>query len=173
MSPLDYRIERLRDDAASIECLARWHHAEWGALMAPWSLAEARAELAAHARNTAWPCTFVALRHGAANATPELVGSVSLLDVDEPRFADLGPWLASLYVRPACRGQGLGRALIQHLEQAAAAMGIARLYLFTPEHADYYAQLGWSSHSTRMLNAQRVAVLWRELARPSAEPPND
>lgn len=38
-----------------------------------------------------------------------------------------GLWLEDLFVRPACRGQGIGRALLQHLAEVAVARGCGRL----------------------------------------------
>ena len=38
-----------------------------------------------------------------------------------------GIWLEDLYVRPAARGHGLGKALLAHLAALAAARGCARL----------------------------------------------
>ncbi len=38
-----------------------------------------------------------------------------------------GLWLEDLFVRPACRGQGIGRALLEHLAEVAVARGCGRL----------------------------------------------
>jgi putative acetyltransferase len=47
-----------------------------------------------------------------------------------PQFAEL----KRMYVRPACRGRGLGKALLQWLEAAARERGSARLMLETGIH---------------------------------------
>ena len=38
-----------------------------------------------------------------------------------------GLWLEDLFVRPACRGQGIGRTLLAHLAEVAIARGCGRL----------------------------------------------
>lgn len=38
-----------------------------------------------------------------------------------------GLWLEDLFVRPACRGQGIGRTLLVHLAEVAVARGCGRL----------------------------------------------
>ena len=120
-------IRFLADVPGHVDTLARWHHGEWGALYADWSLADAAAELRDHATRRTRPTTLVALDGDA------LVGSVSLVDEDAPEFADRGDaWLASLYVVPAARGRGLGAALAQALAAHATALGLDRLWLHPP-----------------------------------------
>ncbi|MGI4761027.1 MAG: GNAT family N-acetyltransferase [Janthinobacterium lividum] len=56
--------------------------------------------------------------------------------------------LVKLYLRPAARGQGAGKALIGHCLQAARANGYARLYLETTEELTQaiplYEKLGFT-----------------------------
>lgn len=62
----------------------------------------------------------------------DLAGLCVLIDNDLPAFEDLSPWLASLIVAPAFRGQGLSRRLIEELEAMARQMGEAEVFLHTP-----------------------------------------
>lgn len=145
------RIVFLADVPAHVDTLADWHHAEWQAVMPGWSRAQAGDELRAHAHNRERPTTLVMLQDD------ELLGSVSLVDEDEPAFNAYGePWLASLYVRPDRRGRGHGAALVKALMAHAASLGIERLYLFTPGQADFYAGLGWRQE--RRLELHGVAI---------------
>lgn len=143
---------------AHLQALARWHHAEWAALYAGWSEAEAFAELRAHAAGEGvLPSTLVALGEDGA-----LLGSVSLLVEDSPDLVDFqGPWLASLFVVPQARGCGLGQALVCALVAQAAAAGLPRLRLFTPRHRAFYERLGWSFEASARVGGQAVDVLTR------------
>jgi GNAT superfamily N-acetyltransferase len=131
-------IEFLDRHAGLAPTLAGWHHAQWGHLYDHWTLDVARAELADHATRRGLPTTLVAVEAG------EPLGSVSLVLEDAPELCEHGsPWLASLYVRPEARGRGLGARLVQAAVAHAAALGVSELFLFTPEHAGFYARLGW------------------------------
>lgn len=136
--------------------LAAWHHAEWGALYADWSEADALAELQAHALGDALlPTTLVAL---ADDGT--LLGSVSLVAEDSPELVAFpGPWLASLFVIPEARGRGLGEALVRALVAKAAEAGVPRLRLFTPRHRAFYERLGWRFEASARVGGEAVAVL--------------
>lgn len=157
------RLRPLAERAEWVDTLARWHHAEWGALYGgAWTFEAARDELAGHARHGGCPGTWVAELDG------KLIGSVSVVEEDADSLRDLGsPWLASLYVRPEARGSGIGRQLVQRAEQEARASGFQRLWLFTPRHADWYAALGWQSVGTSQVNGAAVSVMRRELVRPA------
>jgi N-acetylglutamate synthase-like GNAT family acetyltransferase len=54
------------------------------------------------------------------------------------------PWLAGVFVAPAHRRRGVGRALADHVLCEAAVRGYSTVYLFTPSAQDYFAHLGWS-----------------------------
>ena len=147
-------IRFLADVPGHVDTLARWHHGEWGALYADWSLADAAAELRDHATRRTRPTTLVALDGDA------LVGSVSLVDEDAPEFADRGDaWLASLYVVPGARGRGIGAALARALVAHAAGQGVGQLWLFTPEHAGFYAKLGWAETGKAVLGGAAVTLM--------------
>lgn len=155
----DVLIRPLAERMEWVDTLASWHHAEWGALYGGhWSLTAARDELAGHAKRGGCPGTWVAERDG------QLLGSVSVVEEDAESLRALGsPWLASLYVRPEARGRGVARRLVRRAEQEAAVAGFASLWLFTPEHADYYAALGWRVVGGFEVYGARVKVMRRDL----------
>src|SRR5262245_42976906 len=62
----------------------------------------------------------------------------------EPAHDDLSPWLASLYVDPEFRGQGVARRLVSAIEDHARRQGVARLYLYTGDAEDFYRKCGWA-----------------------------
>lgn len=86
----------------------------------------------------------------AAEADGAFAGTVSLISCDEPDYVaasgrvDLAPWLAALWVDPRYRRAGLGGALVVKIEQRAAALGSARLYLSAlPAVQPFYEKRGW------------------------------
>lgn len=153
-----WRIESLAGHPQLVATLAAWHHAEWGSLMAPWSLDEARAELLGHVDSDPFPVTFVAL-----DASGTLAGSISLVETDAPEFAQYTPWLASLYVAPPFRRRGLGEALVRRLVDHAAGLGFQRLYLFTPGSPALYQRGGFAATATLPLAGHSVTLMERAL----------
>ena len=133
------RIEPLALHRDHVATLAAWHHAQWGHLYSHWTYDVAFAELGEQAtRAQGLPTTLLALDG------EQLLGSVSLVFEDAPELQEHGsPWLASLYVRPEARGRGIGTALVNAALARAAEEGVPELFLFTPEHRDFYARLGW------------------------------
>ncbi len=123
--------------------LAGWHVAAFSDVLANWRVAEAAFELRGHAARRALPTTLVALDEDAP------LGSVSLLDSDEPAPDALAPWLGTLYVRPEARGRGVGAALVGAAVDEARRLGLPRLHLWTPHHAGFYQRLGWASLGAR------------------------
>ncbi|MDF1528126.1 MAG: arsenic resistance N-acetyltransferase ArsN2 [Sedimenticola sp.] len=55
--------------------------------------------------------------------------------------------LRSLMVKPAYRDQGLGRQLVNHIQQTARRQGALRLYLLTTTASNYFLQQGFHSIS--------------------------
>lgn len=155
------RIEFLADHPQHALTLARWHHREWGTLMPDWTPGDAERELTGHATRRDIPTTLVLLDGDA------LIGSVSVLDEDASEFRDLSPWLASLYVAPPARGRGLGAQLVHAAVAYARDQGVPRLYLFTPEHAAFYARLGWREIDRRPLAGREVTLMAIDLAPPA------
>lgn len=60
------------------------------------------------------------------------------LELDSP-----GALLGSLYVEPEHRGNGLGEALIEYIEQEARSRGATHIYLFSTGAGDYFRMLGY------------------------------
>src|SRR5689334_20027726 len=116
----------------AIPILAQWFHEEWNRFDHR-SVAEIEDQLEQNYRNVdRIPLTFV------AHTRDEIVGSVSLDLSDLPPFDHLSPWLASLYVTPHARSAGVGGALVRHLQQFAASIGIKTMYLWTPGTTQLY-----------------------------------
>ena len=147
-------IRYLADHPGHVPVLARWHHAQWGHLYDGWSLEVAERELRDHATRRDMPTTLVVVEGD------RLLGSVSLVEEDAPELRDHGDaWLASLYVRPEERGRGLGELLARAVVAFAADQEVERLWLFTPEHEDFYARLGWRARDSATLHGTPVRLM--------------
>ena len=152
MSPVAVRL--LADVPGHAATLARWHHAQWGDLYSDWSLDVATDELIDHATRRGMPTTLVAMQGD------QPLGSVSLVLEDAPELRGHGDaWLASLYVVPEARGLGLGVRLVKELVSFAAQAKVERLWLFTPEHASFYARLGWRPQGCAKLSGVPVQLM--------------
>lgn len=148
------RIAPLCQSPQHLDALARTHVQAFGELLPAWTVQQARDELATHTVPDAIPTTWLA-QDGA-----DWLGSVSLLDEDDPRLDAYTPWLASLYVRPSARARGVGAALVRHCVEAAAALGVPRLHLYCqPLRVPYYARLGWTPVDHLPLGALQVVVM--------------
>jgi N-acetylglutamate synthase-like GNAT family acetyltransferase len=143
-----------RPDAAGQ--VARWIEDEWGRL-------PIHDYLTAFERDEDWAATFpyvlIAEQAGA------VVGTASLLYGDMETRPELGPWLGCVYVRPECRGQGIGSRLTEKVERLAESLGIRTLYLFTADQEAFYRRLGWSTVEETEYEDERVAVMRKVVSR--------
>jgi GNAT superfamily N-acetyltransferase len=158
------RIDWLGAHPGHARTLAEWHVRAFAEWVDGWQIDDAARELASHTRVRGVPGTLVAL---GANAAPlgdastaaALLGSVSLLDSDAPAPDCYAPWLASLYVRPDVRRRGIGKRLVHAAVDEARRLGIARLHLWTPDQAGFYARLGWQSLGLHRFGGIRVSLM--------------
>lgn len=150
-------IVLLRDCPDFLPQVARWIWDEWRHLLTQESLAEFESWFRLGGRGDGLPTTLVWIEAG----TP--VATVSLENDDMELRPDLSPWLASLYVTPAWRGRGLGRALVAAAENAAREREVRELFLYTPAQESFYGALGWEVLERCDFRAQPVTVMRRQL----------
>ena len=86
---------------------------------------------------TSFPITLIAVEDN------ECVGTISIFENDLKTQNDLTPWLASLYVSPYYRGQGIAEKLINRVQEVVKECGFKTLYLRTEHTSEYYKRLGW------------------------------
>ena len=153
------QIDYLADNLELAPLLAQWHHREWAALMPEWSLSQALAELQSHTGRCRIPTTFIALEEG------QLLGSASLLDMDLDGVEHLSPWLASVYVIPERRGQGIGRQLVARAVEEARALAVPIIYLYTAGQQGYYERLGWEPLERVRHYQTEVVIMQQRMAR--------
>jgi len=137
--------------------LAAWHQAQWAELNPGQSLDQRIQKMQAYLHSAALPSTYVYLHDG------ELAGSAALVACDMDTRPQLTPWLASVFVAPAFRRQSIGSRLVRHVMQQAKLAGYERLYLFTPDRADFYRRLGWGELRQEVYRGHAVTVMQADL----------
>ncbi|WP_245330765.1 GNAT family N-acetyltransferase [Acetoanaerobium pronyense] len=86
---------------------------------------------------TSFPITLIAVIDN------ECVGTISIFENDLKTQDELTPWLASLYVSPNYRSQGIAEQLINRVREVVKGLGFKTLYLRTEHTSEYYKRLGW------------------------------
>jgi N-acetylglutamate synthase-like GNAT family acetyltransferase len=90
-------------------------------------------------------------------------GMASLVAADLDQRPDLTPWLAGVYVVPEARGQGHVAHLIEAVENAGRAAGIATLWLYTRRSERVYERAGWRTVEYFDRREKRYALMRRDL----------
>lgn len=132
------KIGYLADHRYFIPTLSKWHHKQWSHLNPSRTIEDRIKELQQSAAGKHIPITFAAMLEDV------LLGSASLIAHDMDTRMNLSPWLASVYVAPRHRNQGVGSALVKSAVKEAKELAVETLYLFTPDRVEFYARLGWS-----------------------------
>lgn len=76
---------------------------------------------------------------------------------------DLSPWLASLYVAPEFRGQGVATSLVKAIEDHASGKGVARLHLYTVDAENFYLKCGWAVAERLPSRSGELVLMTRDL----------
>jgi len=150
-------IAYLADHPEHVEELAQLHCAEWGYLNPGETLARRIDRLTADCGRRAIPAMVAAL------SEQVLVGSAGLVAHDMSDHRSLTPWLASVFVKPAYRRNGVGSMLVRRIEQEAATLGVETLYLYTPSAARLYERLGWTLWEHCRYKGVEVDIMSRSL----------
>lgn len=152
------QIDYLADHQDFIPTLARWHHSEW-AYLRPGDSIEARiSRLRGCCGHREIPTVVIAFTGST------LVGSAMLVEHDMDTRMELSPWLAGVFVAPDHRRSGVGVTLVQRVIDDATALGVQRLYLYTPSAEQFYAGRGWSLVERTSYRGADVAVMSYECA---------
>lgn len=156
-------IKHLSSAPEHFETVATWIYEQWW--KNPGSTIDVvKKPLREHLQSVSYPATLVAL----INDAP--AGSVLLIEDDGmATHPELRPWLAALYVSPAHRGQGVGKRLVQALEQHAQCIGFQELYLVTKDKVSFYHGLGWQVH-TKVCGQTGITIMHKHLSSPPALP---
>ena len=152
------KIVPLAEYPALTAIVAAWEFGEWGHLNPGETLAEREAWMRRETLNSdRAPLTFVAL-----DDAGRAIGTAALL-FDDLKGDPRNPWLASVYVPPERRGQGIASALVRTVEDAARRFGYRQLYLFTSTAPKLYAGLGWRPLETTRYRGDEIQIMDRAL----------
>jgi GNAT superfamily N-acetyltransferase len=157
MDAMDVKITNLRFCKRHTELVARWLFDEWGHLRPGRTLESSIEYVARNGQGDGVPSVYVAEIGGDA------VGTVSLVEHDMDTRKDLTPWLASVYVHPEHRQQGVGSALVTFIEALGTDLNIERIYLFTPDRQRMYARLGWRAIEDVEHRGELVTIMQKDL----------
>lgn len=147
-------IEHISLHPEFIGTIAQWHFDQWKDLTGFSTLEGYIAFLERCQESTTIPYVLV------AHSDRQLLGSVNLVACDMKIRSDLTPWLAQLFVAPAHRKLGIGKALVHAAVAQARELGYGRLYLYTSgELPQFYERLGWVIRETvYYLGKERVVM---------------
>lgn len=154
----DMKIAYLADHRYAIPEMAAWFYREWAYLYPDKTIDDVRRAIEERANRDAIPIALVAFEGTA------LVGTICLKTHDMDTRLDLSPWLAGLFVTESRRRQGIGTALVKAIEQKADALGIRKLYLYTPSAASFYVRMAWQDRETTEYHGAKVTIMEKEMA---------
>lgn len=79
-----------------------------------------------------------------AHLDSALIGTIALTEDDGLEgYQHYTPWVSGLYIASSVRSQGYGQKLLKLAAQQAQNHHISKLYLYTPNHQEWYQRLGW------------------------------
>ncbi len=93
----------------------------------------------------------------------QAVGTAGLMRSDLESRPDLTPWLGGLYVEPAFRGRGHATTLVRQVEDAARAVSVPTLWLYTLSADGLYLRLGWQHAGMEQEHGRNVVLMRRDL----------
>jgi GNAT superfamily N-acetyltransferase len=150
---MTYRLVALRDEPQHLTTVAGWIYQQW------WSTTDTPPEaiqrwLNSHLGQDGFPTTIVAI------TDDQPIGSVSLHETEAEDRPAFKPYLGALFVKPDCRGLGLGVTLVRTVENLANGLGYSAVYLNAADAlVPFYESLGWCvverGYGPKLLNIMR------------------
>ncbi|MGH8564449.1 MAG: GNAT family N-acetyltransferase [Gammaproteobacteria bacterium] len=130
-------IEPLARHPEALPVLSEWFEAEWPSYYGAGGRGSALRDLQAYSNQGSLPVGVVALREGSA------CGVAALKAESIASHAHLSPWAAAGLVHHSMRGQGIGRLLLDALEQKVRHLGFSRIYCGTSSAQSLLQRCGW------------------------------
>lgn len=162
--PGDLRVESLAEHPELVEQvgLLRWKEWAYGA-QDPAPFIEVTAKEAG--RSGELPMTLVAI-----DVAGEAAGAAGLDRVDDElspaERAGRTPWIVGMVVRTENRRRGVGRQLLESLQDVAASLGHPRTWVATGDEAiGFYQRCGWAP--TEHLRLESTGIPTTILMRPA------
>ena len=152
------KIELLGNHLDFLPELAKLHFDEWKHFSPDQTLEDRVLKLQEVARSGDVPFVVVAIDNN------QLIGSSALVNEDMSTRKDLSPWLASVFVKPEFRKNGVGTNLVRYIEAEAQKRGIQKLFLYTEYARNLYAALGWRDLEECEYKGVSVAIMYKQFA---------
>ncbi len=130
---MDYEILNLRERPELLERAAAWFHEKWGV---PLEAYRESMEACLKGEGSV-PQWYLAMGSG------EIIGGLGVIENDFHDRKDLAPNVCAVYTEEACRCQGVAGALLNHVCEDMAGLGVGTLYLLT-DHTAFYERYGWT-----------------------------
>jgi GNAT superfamily N-acetyltransferase len=153
-NPMPVEIAFLADYPQYLPTVSGWVYQFWGRRHPGNTLEGTTARFKGFMQRQAIPLTLIAL---AQDRRP--LGTASLFVQDMAIRPQLTPWLASVYTAPEYRQQGVGSQLVTGAEAVAWQLGVACLYLYTPDQEHFYTRLGWQVLERLEYRQEQVVVM--------------
>lgn len=151
------KIEYLADHKEVIPTLDKWSYEEWAYLHPDRTLADVERLIWERANTNRIPLALVAFDG------EELLGTVCLKMHDMDTRQDLTPWLAGLYVTTPRRRKGIGTMLVSAIEKEACALGVSKLFLYTPKSEAFYTRLGWQVNERTEYHGYPITIMCKKI----------
>lgn len=129
---MEYEILNLREHPALLDRAAAWFHAKWGV---PLEAYRESMEECIRRKGPA-PQWYTAMDGNT------IAGGLGVIENDFHDRKDLAPNVCAVYVEEAYRCRGIAGALLNHVCEDMAALGVGTLYLLT-DHTSFYERYGW------------------------------
>ena len=151
------KIELLQDHPEFIDELNglffnEWHHFYPGSKLSGW-----KSGLLTRVNEKIIPTTLVAFNDDVT------FGSAAIVVNDMKTRLELSPWLAGVFVKKEYRNKGIGKALINEIENLAKELNVKMLYLFTENKSEYYKKLKWEIKEQTVYQNIAVTIMQKKL----------
>jgi GNAT superfamily N-acetyltransferase len=148
------KIVKIDEARQHLGTAARWLYDEWGRHMPDGSVVRAEKAIGTMPDGRGLPASFLAfIDHD------EPVGIARLIEDDLETRLNFSPWLASVFVPPPFRGQGIGSQLCEHVVHEAQRLGFSTLYLFTRDRENFYSRQGWIVVERTAYQGQGIVIM--------------
>lgn len=152
------KIEFLKENPVFFDAIAEHMFKEWGHLREGVTIARYYNYLEEKLNTNHIPLTIIA-----KSGANELLGFASLVSSDMETNKDMTPWISGVFVIPEHRGKGIGRLLINRLEQLAHGFGFEKLYLYTFDKEGFYRSLSWEKLKDECYLNNSVSVMVKKI----------
>jgi N-acetylglutamate synthase-like GNAT family acetyltransferase len=151
------KIALLKEYPEFIPELAELFHEQWNYLHPELKLPDLEKGLKNQANGKIIPTIIIALNENT------LLGSASLIKNDMKTRMELSPWLGGVYVKQEFRNRGIGRKLIEEIENISKELNVSHLYLITEHKVEYYENQNWNLFEKTKYKNLDVVIMRKEI----------